>query len=246
METKISTALNAIIFFLIGFLAASVLSDTPIRATDVSSTIVAIAAAYGVLKWREQHDYQREKNDKKELIKLIKEMAFYLTETHVSISVLNANIISYSKNRNQGGDSEFSERLVKRSLKRLEDRNERLGEIHSQIEAELTTNYITENNEELQTQILCVIIRAEEFIASANSMISVCQGFELLDTEDHEDQMEIEEMVTSELLKFLLEISKVEIMLGIQLTTLARAKGKKRLEDFDQAIERQKTDQASE
>lgn len=115
------TLLSSIFFSLLGFLLGSVLSDIPIKTSDISSMLIAIAAIYGVLKWRKQHDYQQEKIDKKEIIKLIRKSLTYVIESKLARHELSENLTSYVKNKNKDEDRIFNKRLVDRSLVRVDD-----------------------------------------------------------------------------------------------------------------------------
>lgn len=71
-EKTSNTVLNATIFFLFGFLVGVAVLGTSISGSDISSFFIAVAAVYGVVKWRAQHDYQREKEDQRQIIKIVK------------------------------------------------------------------------------------------------------------------------------------------------------------------------------
>lgn len=239
MGRKLDTAIHIVFFFILGLLCGAVLSGSPLSPSDISSASIAIAALYGVLKWRAQHDYQVEKADRKKLIALVKKMTFHISEIHVSISLLNKNLTSYIRQKNEIEKAEFNASLVRRTLERLEKANGKLNEIYSEIEAEAYTNYLTNKNHKLRDQVLLAAVRAQDFIITANAMTSVCENFEMLEADEEDSFDDIESQVEKELIGFLAEIVIVEKMLDIHVITKAKTKGTKELQKKDNTPKRQ-------
>lgn len=245
MGNRIDTLINAVLFFIIGFLFGSVFSEIPIRTADVSSVFIAVAAIYGIIKWKAQHDYQIEKTDKKNLIKLTKKMRSYVSENLVCINLLNKNLTAYVREKNDFEKSTFNTKIVKNTLERLTEVNRKLREVYSDFEVESSTTYLTVNNERLQTELHRAIFRAEDFIATSNAMTSVCKNFELLEHDENGDFDEIENDAKADFKRFIEEISKVERLLNIHNYTRARAKSRKILQEIDKTTDDAESEQSS-
>ncbi|MBW4978837.1 hypothetical protein ABWH88_15590 [Marinobacter adhaerens] len=234
-EKTSNTVLNATIFFLFGFLVGVAVLGTSISGSDISSFFIAVAAVYGVVKWRAQHDYQREKEDQRQIIKLVKKCSSYCFEWHIAQKLISDNLTSYINKKNDDLATEINKWIVKKGLERIEDCKDRLRDSCSELESEAATNSIVNNSRDLFFHIHCMLHRASDCISTANSTISVFQSFESLPYNKESDFKDIKEMAILEYKKFMLEAKNVENMLGIRNSTRTKARSYQALKDLDEA-----------
>ncbi|WP_439531532.1 hypothetical protein [Marinobacter adhaerens] len=223
----------AVIFALFGFLLGVSFSDIKTTASDFSSIFIAVAAVYGVVKWRAQHDYQMEKEDQRQIIKLIKKCSSYCLEWQVSQSMLSVNIEDYVKNKDQISVTERNKWIVKKGLERVENYRNRLSEICCEIESEAATNSVVKKSKALHFRLHCMLHRADECISTANSTISVMQSFESIEHDTTGDFSEVKEVAVRDYKNFIFEVLDIEKLLGIEETSKAKSASYHVLQDVD-------------
>jgi hypothetical protein len=236
IEEKVDEILIAIVFLLLGFLIGSTLSEVNIKASDIFSAFIAIAAVYGVLKWRAQHDYQLEKADQREITKLIKRCLIYCGEWRASHTMLTSSLSQYVNNKDDNEKTELNRSIVRKLLERIDDQKSKLNDIICEIESEAATNIVVKRNENLSFHIHCTLHRAEDCVVSANAAASVFQGFELLDHDETANFSDMEKEADEEYRNFLLAIGKVEQILGIDNTSKTKSISYRALRELDEKL----------
>lgn len=113
------------------------------------------------------------------------------------------------------------------------------------IEAETATNSITEYDSEAQFHIYCLIHRTEEQILTSNTLVSLCQNFELIDQTDEGDFNEMHKEENHQFNTYLTALAKVESLLKIQTSSLARVRSFEYLKNIDKTMEKDKEVQNS-
>lgn len=221
-NSEVDAVLYSIISALIGFLLGSVFSEIPVTTADISSMIIAVAAMYGILKWRKQHDYQQEKIDKKEIIKLVKKSFAYSLECRLTLGQLSKDLASYVREKNDDEKRIFNQALVEKSLNRLETVTVKLSETGVNIEAEAAINSVIESDTNLQFHLHCLINLIEDYVLSANATTLIYQNFEVINQTDDADFDDMEEDAELDFFKYLDELKKVEGFLNIHKSSLAR------------------------
>lgn len=223
-----------VIFSLFGFLFGVSFSEIQTTASDVSSIFIAVAAVYGVMKWRAQHDYQIEKEDQRQIIKLVKKCSSYCIEWRISHAMLSDNLEEYVKNKNKKEATERNKWIVKKGLERIENYRNHLNEVCCELDSEAATNSVIKRCAALNFRLHCMLHRADECITTANSTISVFQSFESLEHNRNGDFSEVKKIAIREYKKFMLEALEVETLLGIEDASNAKSVSYHVLQELDQ------------
>ncbi len=212
------TVLNSILILLLGFCIGIIATENKAPISDIANISIATIAFLGYFGWRRGIDYQERKNDRKILIRKIKNLELS-TDEILKKAGFPLTLIQEAKNKNSDLN-DFERILIKKDLGEIEKATGTMRSIQAEIESESSASRLVQESATLATNIANLIIKNSQIANLADSIAFSQQAIKLDATiESFADHTDTLERLTQLYNSYYASNALIEIELGAFETT---------------------------
>ena len=162
------TITNSSLLLLLGFCIGIVATENRFPISDIANMTLATVAILGYFSWKRGIDYQERKNDRKTLIRIIKNLES-ATDEILKKSGFPLKLIQEAK-ENKKELNEFQRALIKKDIGDIEQKTDKLRAIQAELESESSASRLVQESETLAANIANLIIQNRQIANIADSI----------------------------------------------------------------------------